>query len=64
MLQYGSTVERSMEEESQGSKVFGCSLPSHPLDARRVGGFINHIIRKSYNESGTKAASRKSSGVP
>ena len=40
VLQYGSTVERSMEEESQGSKVFGSSLRSHPLDARRVGGIL------------------------
>ena len=39
VLQYGSTVVRSMEEESKGGKVFGCSLCSHPLDARRVGGF-------------------------
>ena len=39
VLQFGSAVERSMEEESKGSKVFGCSLCSHPLDARRVGGW-------------------------
>ena len=39
VLEYGSTVLRSMEEESKGGKVFGCSLCSHPLDARRVGGF-------------------------
>ena len=40
VLQYGSTVVRSMEEESKGGKVFGCSLCSHPLDARRVGGLF------------------------
>ena len=49
MLQYGSTVLRSMEEESKGGKVFGCSLCSHPLDARRVGGYIYIYIYININ---------------